>query len=77
MISFLTSTKTSKPPWKNFLSVKTDMQLAPPDWYDFAIAIGSKSFLITPLLGLAFLISAIIDILLLFKLSSIFFLKLI
>ena len=54
-----TCTSTSKPPWKNCLSVKTEMQLAPALAYSFAIATGLKFSRITPLLGLAFLISAI------------------
>src|SRR6185312_1429788 len=46
-------------PWKKSLSVSTDRQAAPACWYLFAIAAGSKSTRITPLLGLAFFTSAI------------------
>lgn len=60
-------------PRKKFFSVKIDKQAAPDLQYSFAMAIGSKSFLKTPLEGLAFLISAIIAVLLLFlKLRSCF-----
>ena len=48
-------------PKKNLLSVNTDIQLALPNWYIFAICSGIKFSLIIPFEGLAFLISAIIE----------------
>ena len=48
-------------PKKNLLSVNTDIQLALPNWYIFAICSGIKFSLIIPFEGLAFFISAIIE----------------
>src|SRR6266446_5644203 len=51
--------KYSGAPWKYDRSVSTDKQVAPPRSKLAAIAVGSKLARNTPLLGLAFLISAI------------------
>ena len=48
-------------PKKNLLSVNTDIQLALPSWYIFAIFSGIKFSLIIPFEGLAFFTSAMID----------------
>ena len=53
------ATRYSASPWKNGLSVSTDRHAAPARSYDAAIAGGSNDSRSTPLLGLAFLISAI------------------
>ena len=45
--------------WKNFSSVSTLRQAAPPASYAFAMRTGSKSCWMTPLLGDAFFTSAI------------------
>mmetsp|Transcript_734 Transcript_734/g.1696 ORF Transcript_734/g.1696 Transcript_734/m.1696 type:complete len:237 (+) Transcript_734:584-1294(+) len=52
------SSRFSKPPWKNFSSVSTDRHAAPPASYALPILTGSKLGWITPLLGDAFLTSA-------------------
>mmetsp|Transcript_32417 Transcript_32417/g.71622 ORF Transcript_32417/g.71622 Transcript_32417/m.71622 type:complete len:263 (-) Transcript_32417:243-1031(-) len=49
----------SKLPWKNFSSVSTLRQAAPPASYALAIRTASKSGWMTPLLGEAFFTSAI------------------
>ena len=48
-------------PKKNLLSVNTEIQLALPNWYIFAICSGIKFSLIIPFEGLAFFISAMIE----------------
>ena len=49
-------------PKKNLSSVNTDKQVAPPSTYCLAILIGLKFFIKIPFEGLAFFISAIIEI---------------
>jgi hypothetical protein len=51
-------------PKKNLSSVNTDKHVAPPSTYCLAILIGLKFFVKIPFEGLAFFISAIIEILL-------------
>ena len=53
------SLRFSKPPMKYLLSVSTDTHAAPPASYAAAIAAGSKSGWMRPLLGDAFFASAI------------------
>eukprot|EP00882_Tetradesmus_deserticola_P010282 GHRQ01010863.1.p2 GENE.GHRQ01010863.1~~GHRQ01010863.1.p2 ORF type:complete len:129 (+),score=25.24 GHRQ01010863.1:701-1087(+) len=50
--------RLSKLPWKNFSSVSTDRQAAPPASYAAAMRTASKSGWMTPLLGEAFFTSA-------------------
>ena len=62
-------------PKKNLSSVNTDKQVAPPSTYCFAILIGLKFFVKIPFEGLAFFISAIIEILFFLRLYTILDLK--
>ena len=63
-------------PKKNLSSVNTDKHVAPPSTYCLAILIGLKFFVKIPFDGLAFFISAIIEILLFLRLFILLDLKL-